>query len=305
MKSGLFLLRRALRLTALSLAVAFQTGRTSAADGCREIRDMTDRAVQVPVAPSNVLSLCTSATDTLVAMRAGARLAAIDEYGRVVPGTAGVPAIGKGSAISREEVIARRIDLAFVWWYQDDAARLLTQVGVPVVRMRSGRAAEVPGMIRLVGECLNQRDSADALARAIEAYLRVPSSSSSARRPRVYLELYGPFKTSGNGTYVNDLIERAGGTNVAAEATGSVILSQEHLIQANPDVVLFAGGQSDASDIRHRGGLGGLDAVKAGRVYPVDRYWLVAGPNLPQSVEKLRALLCAAGKEQRKTNGLP
>lgn len=292
-------------LGGFSVGHGAETGGAKTAAGFREIRDMTSRTVRIPVAPSNILSLCTSATDTLVAMKAGARLAAIDEYGRVVPGTAGVPAIGKGSAISREEVIARRIDLAFVWWYQDDAARQLTQVGVPVVRMRSGRAAEVPGMIRLVGECLNQRDSADTLARAIEAYLRVPSSPSSARRPRVYLELYGPFKTSGNGTYVNDLIERAGGTNVAAEATGSVILSQEHLLQANPDVVLFAGGRSDASDIRHRGGLSGLDAVKAGRVYPVDRYWLVAGPNLPQAVEKLRALLCAAGKEQRKTNGLP
>lgn len=302
MKSKLPLLRRMLRVSALSLAAALQAGRASAADGCREVRDMTDRVVRIPAAASNVLSLCTSATDALVAMRVGARLAAIDEYGRVVPGTEAVPVIGKGSSLSREEVIARHIDLAFVWWYQDDADRLLREAGVPVVRLRSGRAAEVPGMLRFVGDCLNCREEADRLAASVEVFLKVPPPVASARSS-VYLELYGPFKTSGAGTYIDDLISLAGGTNIASGTSGSVVLSQEHLIQANPNVVLFVGGVTTAEDLADRGGVRELDAVKRGKVYPVDRYWLVAGANLPQSVEELRALLRV--RRETKTNVVP
>lgn len=286
------------------LAVAGVREVHSAPSDIREIRDMTGRTVQIPVSPSNVLSLCTSATDAMLAMKAVARLAAIDEYGRVVPGTEGVPVIGKGSAISREAVIARRIDLAFVWWYQDDADRLLREVGVPVVRLRSGRAAEVPGMLRLVGVCLNCREAADRCACSVEAYLRSPPPAPSVRTS-VYLELYGPFKTSGGGTYINDLIGLAGGTNVAAGTSGSVVLSQERLIQADPDVVLLADTRAIAADFGRRGGLGGLDAVKCGRVYPVDRFWLVAGPNLPQSVEKMRNLLYSSDRKGKAPHVVP
>ena len=260
--------------------------------GFREIRDMAQRTVRIPREPARVLSLCTSATDTMLAIGETNRLAAIDEYSRIVPGTTGITVIAKGSAISREEVIARRIDLAFVWWYQSDAIRMLEDLNVPVVQMRSGRATEVPAMIRLVGESLNRREAADRLAVEIEKYLQDRQSVLSPA-PRIYLELYGPFKTSGSGTYVNDLIQLAGGSNIAAEAMGSVLLSRERLIQANPDRILFVGDQNDTTAIERRDGLGALDAVKAGRIYPIDRYWLVAGANLPQSVGKLRAIFQA------------
>ena len=131
----------------------------------REVVDTTGRTVRVPADPQRILSLCTSASDTLVALGETGRLAAIDEYGRVVPGVEKAVVIGKGSAISREQVLALRIDLAFVWWYQDDAAAMLDGLGVPVVRIRTGRAAEVPAMIRLVGDCLNRQTAAEPLAR--------------------------------------------------------------------------------------------------------------------------------------------
>ncbi len=270
----------------------------SADPGWRELQDMTGRTVRLSAFPSNVLSLCTSATDAIIALKASARLAAIEEYGRVMPGAEKISVIGKGSALSREEVLARRIDLAFIWWYQDDADRQLRQAGVPVVRLRSGRAAEVPGMLRLVGECMGCVEEAERAAAEIEDFLRHPQPPQSIR-PKVYLELYGPFKTSGEGTYVNDLISLAGGTNVAAGASGNVVLSQECLIAANPEVLLFADQRIDAADFGRRGGLSGLDAVRRGRVWPVDRYLLVAGPNMPRAVERLRELLLRPGETGR------
>lgn len=269
-----------------------------------EIRDMTSRTVRIPRVPSRVLSLCTAATDIIVAMGETNRLAAIDEYSRILPGTEGIPVIGKGSAISREAVIARRIDLAFVWWYQNDVAAQLAQVGVPTVRLRSGRAADVPETIRFVGECLDRRAAADALAQSVERFLRDVRPAAGAR-PRVYLELYGPFKTAGRDTYINDLIELAGGTNVASTAKGGVLLSPEHLLQVDPEIILFVRGFSSATDITRRGGMAGLSTVQAGRIYPVERNCLVAGTGMPQAVEKLRAVIHASDGTTEDGNGIP
>jgi iron complex transport system substrate-binding protein len=256
------------------------------AQATREVADMTGQRVSVPVAPRRVLSLCTSATDTLIALGATDRLVAIDEFSLVVPGSQKATVVGKGSAVSRESVAALQIDLAFIWWYQDDAAAMLRDLSIPAVRIRSGRAAELPATIRLVGECLGQQEAAEQLARPVE--LCVTQATTQPAGLRVYLELYGPYKTVGSETYTNDLLELAGCANVAAQTKGSVLLSAEKLVQADPDVMLCVGQKADAEAMSRRPGLSDLRAVRQGRVVALDRYWLVAGPGMPQSIEKIR-----------------
>jgi iron complex transport system substrate-binding protein len=256
----------------------------------RDIRDATGQVVQVPASPAHILSLCTSATDTVLRLGEGARLAGIDEYSRIVPGATNLAVLGRGSAVSREQVLARRIDFAFVWWFQDDVAQLLAELRVPAVRLRCGRAAEVPNTIRLVGECLAVTHAAEALAQGVaEKLARLRSPHPHA--PRVYFELYSPFKTSGRDSYLNDLIELAGGRNVAADATGPVLLSSERLLAADPQCVVLLSGFGTPEQFARRGGLEGLVAVKRRRVHVLDRYGLVAGAGLPDGVAALRRLL--------------
>ncbi len=257
----------------------------------RQVTDMAGRRVALPAEPQRILSLCTSATDTILRLGAAKRLAAIDEYGRVVPGTEQTPVIGKGSAISREQVLAMKIDLAFVWWYQDDAASVLAGLGVPVVRMRSGRAAEVPGMIRLVGECLGRQDAAGALAQSVERFVASATTRPAPAQPRVFLELYGPYKTVGRDTYMNDLLDLAGASNIAADTAGTVLLSAERLVQADPDVILCVGDVTSAGAMASRPGMADLRATRAGRVVAINRCWLVAGAGLPEDVRLLRGLI--------------
>ena len=252
----------------------------------RVVHDMNGREVRIPSQPAHILSLCTSATDTLLRLGQGKRLAAIDEYSKVVPGTEGFPLVGKGAAISREEIIARRIDLAFVWWFQDDVIATLEQISVPCVKISNVRLSEVDAMIRFVADCMNCPHEAQRLVAALN-----PTTQPAAgpARPRVYLEMYGPFKTVGGDCYVNDLLEQAGLSNIVSERTGGLLLSREELIQADPDVVLFVREFTSAKSIAERAGLAGLRAVQAGRVYPLDRRWLVAGAGWSDAVAAIRA----------------
>ncbi|MGC8991710.1 MAG: ABC transporter substrate-binding protein [Verrucomicrobiia bacterium] len=240
--------------------------------------------------PQRVLSLCTSVTDTMLRLGQGARLAGIDEYSRAVPGAAHLPVLGKGSTISREEVLARGIDLAFVWWYQEQAAQTLADLRVPVVKVRCQRAREVPGVIRLVGAKLGCTNQAEALAQSAAARLACLESVCHTNAPRVYVELYSPFKTIGRDSYLNDLIELAGGRNIAADVAGSVLLSSERLLAADPQVVVLFDGFSTAEQFARRSGMKSLSAVQNQRVHVIDRHCLVAGAGFGDGVAVLSKL---------------
>jgi iron complex transport system substrate-binding protein len=254
------------------------------------VTDSAGRTVVVPDHPRHILSLCTSATDTLLRLGEGARLAGIDEYSRVVPGATNFAVLGKGGAISREQVLARGVDLAFVWWYQDDAAQLLAECGVPVVRLRCGRAHEVPGLIRLIGQCIGQTNAAQQLAATVTAQLDALGQPPATNAPRVFVELYSAFKTAGRDAYLNDLIGLAGGRNVAADAPGAILFSAEQLLAADPQCVVLLAGFGTPEQFARRSGLDRLSAVQAHRVHVLDRYCLVAGAGLPDGVAALRRI---------------
>ena len=283
------MIARALILLLATLAAC--TPRDDARASVRNVTDPTGRVVAVPQDARRVLSLCTSATDTVLRLGAGARLAGIDEFSRIVPGTDTIAVLGKGSALSREQVLARKIDLAFVWWYQDDAASLLESLGVPAVKIRCQRAAEIPATVRFVGQCLDLADPAATLAAGVEKDLALLASTPRSDLPAVYLELYSPFKTGGRDSYVNDLIEMAGGRNIAVTATGSVLLSAEQLFAANPERVILLEGASTIGSFGNRGGFDSLSAVRNHRVQVLDRYAMVAGAGFPEGVARLKSLL--------------
>jgi iron complex transport system substrate-binding protein len=244
--------------------------------------------------PQRVLSLCTTATDVLCALGAGKQLAAIDEYGRVVPEAAAVPVVSKGSALAREEVLARRVDLAFIWWYQDDAARLLDGLSVPVERIRCARATDLPDTVRLIGRRVGREKAARRLADNLASFLKTHATPSAGPAPRVYLELYAPFRTVGSESYLNDLIALAGGANIAGGVSkGSVLLSAEQLVAADPDAILFVQGFTTAEAMTRRPGLSGLRAVRAGKLVGLERASLIAGSHLPEAVDRLRAAIHA------------
>ena len=265
-----------------------QTATAEPSKTARHFVDMTDRRVGVPENPQRILSLCTTATDTLAALGKMKKIVALDEFGRIVPGTQNIPVVGKGSAVSREAVAALGCDLAFVWWYQDDAAAMLEELAIPVIRLKSVRPAEMPAMIRLVGDAVGSPQEAKNCAEEVEKYLEQSPVREQDGKTQVFLELYGPFKTIGRDSYTNDVLQLAGLKNIADDAVGSVQYSAERLVQADPDVIFYVGDASQASAWALRPGMADLKAVREGRVLPIDRYWLVAGPHIQQSVDHLR-----------------
>jgi ABC-type Fe3+-hydroxamate transport system substrate-binding protein len=90
---------------------------------------------------------------------------------------------------------------------------------------------------------------------------------------------------------LNDLIELSGGRNIVTNENSSILVSIEHLMQADPDVILFVNEFATTNSIIQRSGWNELSAVRKGRVFSIDRSCLIAGAGLPEAAIKLRALL--------------
>jgi len=257
----------------------------------RKIKDQTARTVAIPERPQRILSLSSSATDTLVRLGQTHRLCAVDEYNRNVPGIGTAMCISKGSAISREQIQSLKVDMAFIWWFQDDAAHLLDDISVPVVRIRTGRAGELSETIRLVGECINFQNDADHMAQSLVEWVAKNAPTPATNCPRVYIEFYAPLKTIGKDSYTNDMIEMAGGQNIANAKQGRVLFSVEGLIAADPDIVMVVGDTSALQAAIQRPEMSNLRAVREKRAFAVSPSWLIPGAGLPVAVENFRAII--------------
>ncbi len=118
-------------------------------------------------------------------------------------------------------------------------------------------------------------------------------------RPTVFYEIDAsdPTKpwTSGGGTFIDMLITMAGGTNIAADQEGSWLqLSEEYLIEANPDVIILGDSNygTDLEAVRARAGWDAIEAVKTGAVYAFnDDLSSRPAPRLVEALEIIAGLL--------------
>ena len=98
--------------------------------------------------------------------------------------------------------------------------------------------------------------------------------------------------TAGKGTLINEVIERAGGVNVAGHDTARYPrYSAEGIMGASPEIILFAPMVNDkefAAVKRFWQEFGGIPAVKNNRIYPIDTDLISrASPRIVDAIEKM------------------
>jgi len=256
----------------------------------KTVEDMTGRKVEIPQEPHNILSMCTTVTDTIMRLGESRRLRGIGIESTCIPGTELARVLGKGAEIARRQIKATGIDLAFVWADEEAAAKKLQDLGVPMLKVKYPRAKEVPDVVRFVGQCLGREEDTEKMLKPVEEFLKQQESRPEPEeRPTVYLELKADYSTAGSDSYINDLITYAGGRNIAASNEGFGPLKPEKIVEADPDVILYVEEYKEYRAIMSRQALQGLKAIRKEHIAPVKRYWLVPGVGLPNAAASFQA----------------
>ena len=253
----------------------------------------------VPGGPpaARVVSLVPSATELVVALGAADRLVARTRYDRPTRLDA-LPSVGGAADPDLEALLGLRPDLVVTWAgvTPPRVGEVLRAFGVAVHAADVQTVDDVLAQARALGRLLGKDEAAAALAEQLREGLAAVARASTGRpRPTVLLLLHpDPPLSAGPGTFLHELLERAGGRNAFDDAGRWPTLSVEAVVRRDPDALVVSArrGESAGAWLRDAPGWRGLRAVRSGRVLvlPADRV-THPGPGMVGLAQELAAFL--------------
>jgi iron complex transport system substrate-binding protein len=235
------------RRTALAFAGAFVSLSFPLFLCAAQFTDDRGVAIDVPRNPARIVALSPHLAEIVYAAGAGAKLAAVVRYSDFPEAARRLPQVGDASRLDVERILTLEPDLVLGWKSGNpahDIARI-ERIGFPVFVTEPRRVADIPRLVRLVGELAGTRVHAERAAAAFEQELDRLRQRYSTRTPvRVFYEIWHrPLLTVNGRHLISDVIALCGGRNVFAGAPLlTPAVSLESVLAAKPDVIL--GGSS-------------------------------------------------------------
>ena len=216
--------------------------------------------VRIGQVPTRIVSLNPATTEILFALGAGDRVVGRSDFDLWPAAARQIPSLGNGLQPNVEAVLGTRPDLVILYASQDNrpAAGRLQAAGIATLSLRNDHISDFRRTTGLLGAIL--RDSAraaivtDSVFRTLD---RVRAATAALPRPTVFWHIWdAPLITIGAGSFMNELVDIAGASNVyAADITGpSKPISLEDVARRNPDFILAGpiGAKKIADDPRWR-----------------------------------------------------
>jgi iron complex transport system substrate-binding protein len=260
--------------------------------------DDVGRSVVMNGPPDRIVALAPSNTEILFALGAEDRIVAVDQWSDHPPAAKAKPRISPFSP-SLEQIVKLRPDLILAAHGSAEPVLPLDRQGVKVLVLAPRTLEDVYRNILLIGRIVEAEGRAkrlvDAMRRRVATVL---AKVRGAPRPKVFVELDAsdpirPF-TAGPGSFVDLLVQLAGGVNVAAASrTTWPQFSLEELLRADPDMIILADelvtmNPQTPQTVARRPGWGLLRAVGRGAIYPINPE-LISRPG-PRIVEGLELM---------------
>jgi iron complex transport system substrate-binding protein len=121
---------------------------------------------------------------------------------------------------------------------------------------------------------LGVKERGQALAGSMmEEIKRIAAASVTLEKKRIYFEIDSTYLvTFGQGTYLNEMIEIAGGVNIFADQSGWFSPSAEEIILRDPEILFtFVYADEDAiGELKSRQAFGSISAIRLDQVYVID-----------------------------------
>jgi iron complex transport system substrate-binding protein len=297
-KTLLFTIIPALFLAACSPA-------SSAVQGGITLTDGLGRAVTLTVPAQRIVSLAPSNTEILFAVGAGLQIIGRDSISDYPAEAAQLTDVGGGfGELNREAILAQNPDLVLAAPITPEGQILdLEKAGLTVYMLPNPKSfEELYANLETVGQITGHEKEAAELVESLKVRVQAVEEKIAplSDRPLVFYELdatdpNAPW-TAGPGTFVDMIVNAAGGLNLGADLEGEwVQISVEELIAKNPSVIVLGDavfGGVTPEIVKARTGWDGLTAVKENKIFPFDDNLVSRpGPRLVDGLEALAKLL--------------
>ncbi|MFA7216004.1 MAG: ABC transporter substrate-binding protein, partial [Bacillota bacterium] len=236
------------------------------------VTDFEGRDVSIEKPPERIVSLAPGITEILFELSLGENVVGVTDYDDYPAEVFSIPKVGDFQGPNMEAIAAQKPDIIFASTLSGkNSMEALQRLGIPVLVLEAKSIDQIYNSIEIIGKITGKTAKGDALiADMKERMADIQERVSAYPRKRVFyiVDTNGNF-TAGRGTFIDHLINLAGGENVAADSEGWAQYSMERIAEKNPEVIISAAHAGNMKALYRLPGYSGTDAVKNDRVYVI------------------------------------
>ena len=237
------------------------------------VTDMTGREITLDEPATRVVALSAADCEVLYAVGAGDLIVGRGEYCDYPAEVLAVPAVQSGMETNIEQIIALKpqVLLMSTMAQTEDQIAQLEAAGIKVVVSDAQNIEGVYAAITMMGALTGHEAQATEVISGMKATFESLSARAGELEGKsVYFEVsplqYGLW-TAGGSTFMDEIANMLGLKNVFSNVTGWTEISEEQVLEANPDIIVtvamyFGEGQKPDEEILSRAGWQDVTAVK-------------------------------------------
>ncbi len=244
----------------------------------RSMKDQTGRTVEVPEFPKRVVSLAPSITEVIYDLNCEDRLKGATTYSDFPEAAQKLPKVGSYVYLDLEKIVSLKPDLCI--GIKDGNPKgivmRLESFGIPVYAVNPRSLESIRSTVLEIGKLLQASDNARRVVEVMDSRVNHVRqlAATSKHQPRVFFQIgISPIVSAGSDTFIHELIEIAGGVNLAQAYTSYPRFSTEDVVVAAPDIIIITSmsrGKAFDQVKEEWGQWPNIPAVKNDRVYLVD-----------------------------------
>ncbi len=266
-------------------------------------QDQNYSATPLPNQVDRIISMAPNLTEILFALGLGDKIVGVTLDSDYPPEATKKPKAGTFWQPNIEAAIAAKPDLVITLGFtqQRNLAERLKRIGYKSLTLNIEKVSELFEAIRIIGTYTGKQSEANKLVGDISEKLDKLSAlvGTKAKIRVLWVVQREPLRVAGRDTFINELIELAGGENAIGPTLHQYPpIGAEQVIACNPDVIIepamnpknLAGQQSSALEYWLR--FKNIPAVTNKRIYVIDGDTVSRlGPRLYEGTETIARCL--------------
>lgn len=258
--------------------------------------DHLNRQVKIEKEPERIVSGYYISTSALIALGLEEKLVGIEAkadtrpiYSLAAPELLALPNVGTAKEFDLEGCISLEPDLVILPIKLKDQIKTLEDMGVTVIGVNPESKELLVEMITMIAKLTGAEGYQDLIDFYEQKEKELTELHSKfTEKPKVYLAgNSNMLSTATKKMYQNDLIEAAGGINVAndIEETYWANVSYEQLVQYNPDFIIIAPeAKYSKDDVLNDTNISGISAIQNKNVYQMPKSFEAWDSPVPSSI---------------------
>jgi len=259
------------------------------------VTDMFGREVIIEGPVTRIIAMEPSDCEILYALGCGDALVGRGMYCDYPASVLDLPAVQSGGNTNLEEILALNPQVVVMSniTYTTEQVELLEQNGIRVIGTIADNIDEVYESIYMLGTVMGKEAEAEAVVGEMQKTFAEVATKSEKSDKTIYFEVM-PLEwglwSAGADTFMHELAEICGMKNAFYDIDGWQQVSQEQVIERDPDyIVLVTGmGETAVDEVLGRAGWEEMKAIKNKAVYNADSYAMTRpAPRLMEAVVDL------------------